>query len=126
MAPEQPPLELAEHGIDLLRRGYARQVILVGAGRSRMYDELRARGISEETIERPASNESVPAQLRAAGAQGLESALVVSPAADQLVLLKLLGDLGVHAYGSPAGALPGPLRLLQAAGTYWQYVLLGS
>jgi len=126
VAPAVPGAPLIDHAFELYRRGYARQVVVAGAGRPQMEAALRERGLPPDALGTPDDAAAVAERLRSVRAAGGDSALVVAQPDALLLHLKLAHDQGLRAYGSPPRGQPvEPLALLHSAVSYWAYVLLG-
>lgn len=126
-APAPPPEALVEHSLELYRRGYAPQVVLVGEGGEALRALLVERGVAEGAIAVAPPGAGVQAQLQAATAAqraGASSALVAGAPAELLLWLKLARDAGLRAYGAPTPGESPPLPELVVAGArYWGYAL---
>jgi hypothetical protein len=127
-APASPTEALVEHCLELFRRGYAPQIVLVGAGGEALLAQLAERGVPEAAMAVAPPGEGAQAQLQAATAAqraGAGSALVAGPPAELLLWLKIARDAGLRAYGAPipgeTAALP---ELVGAGARYWRYALL--
>lgn len=127
-APAPPPEALVEHSLELYRRGYAPQVVLVGEGGEALRALLVERGVPDEAVAVAPPGAGVQAQLQAATAAqqaGASSALVAGAPAELLLWLKLARDAGLRAYGAPTpGETPALAELVAAGARYWGYALL--
>ncbi|RRR74270.1 MAG: hypothetical protein EI684_07465 [Candidatus Viridilinea halotolerans] len=118
VVPEVPSPALSDHVSDLYRRGFVREVILVGAGQSLLHAQLLTHGMPEAVVQDNAS------QLLASD-EPLR-VLVVAPAAEQLRILKQLRDNRLRVYHAPAPSQSTSfLDLILASWNYWRYVLIG-
>lgn len=130
VAPPVPPTALADHSVELYRRGYVTTLLIVGEGQAGLVAQLIERGIPETHLASGPPGPLTPGELRRligeARPSGASSMLVVAFPGELLRALKLVRDQDVRAYGSPApGATADPLELIGASVRYWQYVLLG-
>jgi hypothetical protein len=127
-APAAPPEALVEHSLELFRRGYAPQVVLVGEGGEALRALLVERGVPEAAVAVAPPGAGAQAQLQAAAAAqraGADSALVAGSPAELLIWLKLARDAGLRAYGAPTpGETPALPELVAAGARYWGYALL--
>lgn len=122
-----------DHGVKLYRLGHATRLVTIGAGSEDEALNLSREGLPEAAIFPIEQTDSRTNRLREAMdllyEQGLQSALIVDEPSYLLLDLKVAGDLGIRAYGSPplledrAFDLQEPL---QASLAYWRYILLGS
>ncbi len=125
IVPDVPPSVLIEHCLDLYRRGYGTQIAISGPGQVRVRADLLGRGIPSEALFDIGEEVSLVAGLQAIQQQGVQSVLVASLPADQLLALKVAHDLGMDAYASPEPALESDLvATLRASLAYWRYALL--
>lgn len=129
VAPGAPSTALIEHSFALHRRGYAPEMLVVGAGSSALEAALVERGVAGEAVQAVVGGESETAQLRAAlstaQATGVGSVLIAGDAAGLLRWLKVSSDAGLQSSGSPTpGSTPGLLELVEAGARYWTYILL--
>ncbi|WP_129633504.1 hypothetical protein [Candidatus Oscillochloris fontis] len=125
IAPELPPSMLIEHCLDLYRRGYGAQIAITGPGHVRARADLIGRGIPAEALLDVGDQTSLIAGLQMIQRQEIQSLLVASLPADQLLALKVAHDMGLRAYGSPEPALDSDLfATLWASLAYWRYALL--
>ncbi len=124
VAPAPPTEALLEHSLELFRRGYAPQIMLVGAGGAALRAQLAERGVPEAAMLVTTPEEAAEA-ISAAQRGGASSALVAGPPAELLLWLKLARDNGLRAYGAPTPGETATLPELLAAGArYWRYALL--
>jgi hypothetical protein len=127
-APAPPPDALVEHSLELYRRGYAPQVVLVGEGGEALRALLVERGVPEQAVAVAPPAAGAQAQVQAAAAAqraGASSALVAGAPAELLLWLKLARDAGLRAYGAPTpGESPALPELVAAGARYWGYALL--
>lgn len=129
VAPAVPEPAVVDHAFELYRRGFAPQLVIVGAGAEGLRAALQERGVADTSLAVVAEPGSETAQLRraAAGARaaGAASAVVAGEPAAMLRWLKLAGDEGLRSYGAPFPVGdPSPLELVQAGASYWRYILL--
>jgi hypothetical protein len=127
-APAPPPDALLEHSLELYRRGYAPQVVLVGEGGEALLALLVERGVPADAVVAAPGGAGAQARLQAALAAqraGAGSALVAGAPAELLLWLKLARDAGLRAYGAPTpGETPALPELVAAGAGYWGYALL--
>lgn len=128
LAPEIPPQALVTQTLEIYRRGYAAQVLLVGLGQSQVRSQLIDQGVPADAIGMAPPAPSTSGWLSGAVAMaGDGAALVVADPADLMIALKLAQDHGLSAYGAPPpGIALSPVSLLSAGLRYWGYVLSGS
>ncbi len=118
VVPEVPSPALSEHIFDLYRHGFAREVLLLGAGQRLMQAELLTRGLPETVVQH-----DLDALLRT---DATLRVLVVVPPAEQLRTVKQLRDQGLRVYHVPVRGQAATARdLLQSSWNYWRYVLIG-
>lgn len=124
--PEVPPAALNEHILDLYRRGFIGQIVLMGAGDTTLHTDLVSHGLPEGVLH------SIPSATQLGALHELHSnappprVLVIVAPADQLSTIKQLRDQGFLAYHVPLrGQAVAPLDLLKASLNYWRYVLGG-
>ncbi len=132
LLPSTPQLQSAafNYAQTLYRQGQAPVLILAAAEDSELDIQARQADIPEEDVLfAEADAASRAAHLRAvaeiARREGIQSVLLVSHPDQLLVDLKIAGDAGLEAYGTPP---PGSERafpaMVQASLDYWHYVLL--
>lgn len=129
LVPPVPPEALADHVLELYRRGYVPRVVVVGEGHEGFRADLLERGVPEETVMANASAgvATLQALAQEARAGGATSLLLVAGPSETLTALKVLRDQGLRAYGSPPPDPPaGPLSLLRSSLRYWRYTLVGQ
>ncbi|PDW01791.1 hypothetical protein [Candidatus Viridilinea mediisalina] len=123
--PEVPPAALREHILELYRRGFIAQIVLIGAGDSTLQTDLITYGLPEEVLH------TIPCTARLDLLADVSSTtppriLVIVAPATQLSTLKQLRDHGFLAYHVPVrGQAVAPLDLVKASLNYWRYVLGG-
>lgn len=116
------------HAFDLYRRDNAPTLILVGDNVQEARDTLTAQNLPDTAFHLLRTTGERQADIRAATLlayqQGVSSVLVVDTPDALLLDVKMLRDLGLHAYGSPVPALsPGAGDVVWAGVRYWDYVL---
>lgn len=120
--------ELTETVLDLARRGYAPELVLVGSGAAALRAALVEQGQPEGSMQLGPEAPSELAMLQAAAAaargRGAATAVVVGEPVELLTLLKAVEDSGLEPFGAPVPALePDPLAILSAGVRYWGYAL---
>lgn len=128
MTSEVVDVALLDHALDLYRRGYARRIVLVGDAITATRALLLERGLAETTLGLVEPAASHRANMRSladvARREGVRSALLVAPAAELLLDLKVTRDLGLQSFGAPLhNTAPSVLALVEGSFAYWQYVL---
>jgi hypothetical protein len=129
VAPAVPPERLIERSFDLYRRGFARELLVIGSGSEGLRMALIEQGAGEEAVIAVAGEGGETAQLRVAAemarASGATTVVVVGEGAEMLRWLKQVSDCGLRPYGAPVPMEgPGVVELLAASGRYWRYLLL--
>jgi hypothetical protein len=120
--------ELPETVLDLARRGYAPELVLVGSGAAALRAALVEQGQPEGSMqlgpEAPSELAMLQAAATAARGRGAATAVVVGEPVELLTLLKAVEDSGLEPFGAPVAALePDPLAILSAGVRYWGYAL---
>ncbi len=130
--PPTNPGAFVDHGVDLYRQGLAPRLVLVGTATAEQRISLIGQGIPEPALLVIEHEHGGQTRLTAVRdtlyARGTRQVLLVQEADDLLLTLKIAGDLGLEAYGSPVPATERPFdlqALLQTSLAYWRYVLLG-
>jgi hypothetical protein len=125
----QPDANLLNHAVDLYRRGFASRIVLLGPAANSYHSTLVERGISEAALISSAETDQAVLHIalaQAAHPAGVDSVLIIGPQAAMLRDIKAARDQGLRAFGAP---LPGPApdvqTTLDAALSYWRYVLVG-
>jgi hypothetical protein len=130
LAPALPPASLVERSLDLYRRGYALELLLIGPGGDLVRSRLIAQDVpAAALLAGPGGDGSLhlAAAVQSARQRGAQTLLVVSVPEAQLLGLKIVRDQGLRAYGVPVGeAAIDPIDLARASARYWRYVLLGE
>jgi len=127
------PCPALGHALDLLRRGYAKRLLVATDGAESARTSLLAAGLPADALLIPEGGANAGQRTRAAAnllrADGMSSVLLVGQPSDMLLALKMTRDAGLTAYAAPLadeGRLPPVGALLAEAGAYWRYVLLGE
>jgi uncharacterized SAM-binding protein YcdF (DUF218 family) len=120
--------ETMTRAVDLYRRGYSQQLIIIGEEGATLRAALNELGLPTTALLGNDTSTVDPWQAIADAARQHSAAtvLLVSERANMLRDLKIARDLGLKAYAAP---LPGPNPdfpdALRASMRYWAYVLVG-
>lgn len=132
LSPQAAAGEHLDHALSLHQRGYGARLVVVGENSEEVRNNLvNDAGLPEAIVMALEVTGTRNNRLRevssALHAEGVNRVLLVDSPDQMLLNLKMAGDLGLNAYGSPVATDSTDLqRIWQAGLAYWSYVLIGS